>query len=179
MKLSSLSSAAIVLCAAIASLGLTGIPAMAHTAGDDAAIRKIVQEEADAWTRGDAVAYSRYFAQDGVFTNIRGELFTGYEAFLKRHEELFKGPYHGTTLHHDIVSLRFLRPDVAVVNVLTAVSGIQKFGPGLTPDAKGRLRTRLLQVLVKENGEWKIIDYHNVDVKAGTPVPEPQMVEAH
>ena len=37
-----------------------------------------------------------------------------------------------------------------------------------------RLRARLLQVLVKDGGEWKIAAYHNVDVKAGVFVPEPQ-----
>jgi hypothetical protein len=36
------------------------------------------------------------------------------------------------------------------------------------------LRTRLLQVLVKDGGEWKIAAYHNVDVKSGVEVPEPQ-----
>jgi hypothetical protein len=41
-------------------------------------------------------------------------------------------------------------------------------------DAKGRLRTRLLQVLAKDNGVWKIVAYHNVDVKPGIAVPEPR-----
>ena len=36
------------------------------------------------------------------------------------------------------------------------------------------LRTRLLQVLVKDGGEWKIAAYHNVDVKSGVEVPESQ-----
>jgi hypothetical protein len=42
------------------------------------------------------------------------------------------------------------------------------------PDAKGRLRTRLLQVMVKEAGDSKITVYHNVDVKPGVTAPEPQ-----
>jgi hypothetical protein len=33
---------------------------------------------------------------------------------------------------------------------------------------------RLLQVQVKDGGEWKIAAYHNVDVKSGVEVPEPQ-----
>jgi uncharacterized protein (TIGR02246 family) len=145
----------------------------AQTIDDETAIRKIVQEEASAWTRGDATAYSLHFADDGTFTNILGEFYIGHEVFLKRHEFLFQGPYRGTTLHHDVVSLKFPRPEVAVVEVLTSVTGFQKLGPGLVTDAKGRLRTRLLQVLVKDKGEWKIVTYHNVDVKAQTPVPDP------
>jgi hypothetical protein len=44
----------------------------------------------------------------------------------------------------------------------------------MTLDDKGRLRTRLLQVLAKEDGVWKIVAYHNVDVKPGVPTPEPR-----
>jgi len=157
-------------CVAVA-LGAT--IASAQTMDDEAAIRKIVQEEADAWTRGDATAYSLRFADDGTFTNILGEFYTGHEVFLKRHEYLLQGPYRGTTLHHDVVSLKFPRPEVAVVEVLTSVTGFQTLRPGLTTDAKGHLRTRLLQVLVKDKGQWKIVTYHNVDVKAQTQVPDP------
>ena len=67
-----------------------------------------------------------------------------------------------------------MRPDVAVVEVLTSVTGIQKIFPGTHADAKGRLRTRLLQVLAKEGGEWTIVSYHNTDVKPDVSVPEPQ-----
>jgi hypothetical protein len=53
------------------------------------------------------------------------------------------------------------------------VSGISEPRPGMTLDAKGRLRTRLLQVVARQNGEWKVVAYHNVDVKPGIPVPDP------
>jgi hypothetical protein len=74
----------------------------------------------------------------------------------------------------DIVSLKFVRPNVAIVESLQTVSGFQKVLPGTSADAEGRLRTRLLQVLVKDGGEWKIAAYHNVDVKSGVEVPEPK-----
>jgi hypothetical protein len=45
---------------------------------------------------------------------------------------------------------------------------------GTSADAAGRLRTRLLQVVVKQGEEWKVVAYHNVDVKPGIPVPEPR-----
>jgi len=158
----------------LVAASLAATAAGAHTIDDETALRQIIQEEGMAWTRGDATAYSLHFADDGAFTNILGEFSTGHDVFLKHHEFLFQGPYRGTTLHHDIVSLKFPRPDVAVVDVLTSVTGFQKLAPGLATDAKGRLRTRLLQVLVKDKGQWKIITYHNVDVKAQTPVPDPK-----
>lgn len=162
----SLSVLAIVLVVTIASAP--------QTSPDEAAVRNIVQEEITAWNSGDAAAYSRHFAADGTFTNIRGQFFTGREPFIQRHQDLFKGPFRGSTLKQDIVSLKFVRPDVAVVETLTSVTGIPKLFPGTYPDDKGRLRTRLLQVLVKDGGEWKITTYHNTDVKPDVPVPEPQ-----
>ncbi len=156
------------------SLGLLGPRLSAQSAIDTVAIRGVVADEITAWDRGDAVAYSRHVAADASFTNIRGQFFTGYAAFLHQHETIFRGLFKGTKLQQDIVSLRFARPDVAVVEVLTAVSGVTQPRPGMTFDQHGRLRTRLLQVLVREGGEWKVVAYHNVDVKPGVPVPEPQ-----
>ena len=140
---------------------------------DETAIRRIVQDEVAAWNRGDAQAYSSQFANDGTFTNIRGQFFSGHEAFLKQHEVIFQGIFKNTTLQQDIVSLTFIRPDVAFVETITSLSGMPATAPGTAADSKGRLRTRLLQVVARQGAEWKIVAYHNVDVKPGVPVPEP------
>ena len=143
-------------------------------AESEQALRQIIRNENRTWNAGDAVGYSRDFASDGIFTNIRGEAFTGYEAFLRQHDAIFKGVFKGTTLQQDIVVLRFVEPNVALVETLSAVSGMAGSPPpGATLDAKGRLRTRLLQVIARRGAEWKIVAYHNVDVKRGIPVPEP------
>ena len=146
----------------------------AQATPDQTAIRNIVQNETDAWNKGDAAAYSRHFAERGTFTNIRGDFMTGHAAFLKQHDVIFQSIFKGTTVQQDIVSLEFPSPDVAVVETLTSMSGIVRPAPGMVLDAKGRLRTRLLQVVAKQDGEWKIVAYHNVDVKPGVSVPEPR-----
>ena len=148
----------------------------AEATPDETAIRQILQEEVDTWNKGDGEGYSRRFAADGTFTNIRGMFFTGHQAFLDRHIEIFKNMFRGTTLRQEVVSLKFVRPDVAIVETLTWVSGFPNSQPppGINLDAKGRLVTRLLQVMVKDGDQWKIASYHNVDVKPGTAVPEPQ-----
>jgi uncharacterized protein (TIGR02246 family) len=164
----------VLLFAIILVANLAAKRAMPQAKSDESTLRTIVQEEVAAWNAGDAVAYSRHFAADGIFVNIRGEYRTGVQAFTKQHEFLFNGPFHGSALRQHVVSIQFVRPDVAVVEVLTAVTAIQKLSPGTNTDEKGRLRTRLLQVLVKNGGEWRITDYHNTDVKADVPVPDPQ-----
>jgi uncharacterized protein (TIGR02246 family) len=140
---------------------------------DEAAIRAIVQNETDTWNKGDAVGYSKDFAQNGTFTNIRGQFFSGYDGFLKQHQVIFDGIFKNTTLQQLVISLKFIRPDVAIVETVSAVSGVAQPPAGVTLDDKGHMHTRLLQVVARENGVWKIVSYHNTDVKAGTPVTEP------
>jgi uncharacterized protein (TIGR02246 family) len=142
-------------------------------AADEIAMRNLIDDEVTAWNRGDAAAYSHQFASDGTFTNIRGQFFTGHEAFLKQHEVIFQGIFKNTILQQDIVSLKFIAPDVVVIETLTSVSGMSETALGTATDSKGRLRTRLLQVAARWGGEWKIVAYHNVDIKPGIPVSEP------
>ena len=136
--------------------------------------RGILKEEVAAWNKGDADAYSQHFATDGTFTNLLGMFFQAREAFRERHEQIFRGASRGSTKQLDLVSLKFVCPNVAIVETLQTVMGFKKLLPGTSADTKGRLRTRLLQVQVKDSGEWKIAAYHNVDVKSGVEVPEPQ-----
>lgn len=142
---------------------------------DEGAVGQIIQEEVTAWNQGDADAYSRHFASDGTFTNILGMFFTGHQAFRDRHEEILKGMFRGTVLKQDIVSVKFVRPDVVVVETQTWLSNFPKSGPpsSMHTDAQGRLQTRLLQVMVRDEGDWKIATYHNVEIKPGPPTPEP------
>ena len=141
---------------------------------DEMALRNIIKDEINTWNRGDAVGYSRHFAAGGTFTNIRGQFFTGYPAFLKQHEVIFKGVYKKTTLNQEVISLKFIRPDLAIVETVTTVAGAAQAPPGVTRDSKRRIRTRLMQVAMKSGGAWTIVAYHNVDVKPGIEFPYPQ-----
>jgi uncharacterized protein (TIGR02246 family) len=146
----------------------------AQQSADSLAIQNILDEEITSWNKGDADTYSSHFSESGTFTNIRGMFFTGYKQFLDRHIEIFKGMFSKTILQQNNVSFRFLSPDVAIVETLTWISGFPKGGSpkGIHIDSKGRLHTRLLQVFQKQSGDWKIVVYHNVDLKPDTPVPQ-------
>jgi uncharacterized protein (TIGR02246 family) len=143
---------------------------------DSMVIQNILHEEVTSWNNGDAQIYSRHFAEDGTFTNIRGMFFKGHQQFLDRHIQVFKGMFSKTVLQQVVVSFRFISPDIAIVETLTWISGFSKTGlpKAVHIDSKGRLHTRLLQVFKKQSGNWKIIVYHNVDLKPDTPVPAHQ-----
>lgn len=148
-------------------------PTQAQQKSDSLAIQMILQEEVSSWNSGDAQTYSRHFADNGTFTNIRGMFFTGHKQFLDRHVDIFKGMFAKTVLQQDVVSFRFLGPDIAIVETLTWITGFPKNGSpkAIHIDAKGYLHTRLLQAFQKQAGEWKIVVYHNVDLKPDTPIP--------
>ena len=137
---------------------------------DEKAIRDMLTEEVRTWNAGDAAGYSRHFADDCTFTNIRGMFFKGQKAFEQRHVEIFRGEFRGTALKQDVVSIKFVRPEVAIVETLTTVSNFSGPVPaGVHADDGGAIHTRLLQVFVKSGDDWKIATYHNVDLKSAPP----------
>jgi uncharacterized protein (TIGR02246 family) len=107
---------------------------------------------------------SDHFAEDGSFTNIFGTVRYGREEFKKRHVEIARSIFKGTSVKSSIGKLRFIRPDVAIADVSGEMTGFVKVPPGLPVGSDGVLRFKLLEVLVKEKGEWWITEYHNVAV---------------
>ena len=152
---------------ALIVLGATLAPrlARAQQTADEQRIRAIVADQVAAWNIGDAQAFSASFAEDGSFTNIRGTIFYGHQAFVDRHVEIFAGFFHGSRLTMDVSHIRFVRPDVAIADIATELSELQGAPPGVPLRSDGKIRTRLQEVLVNDAGEWRIASYHNVDVK--------------
>jgi uncharacterized protein (TIGR02246 family) len=128
-------------------------------------IRALIAAQVAAWNADDAKAFSANFAEDGSFTNVRGSVFYGHRAFEERHAEIFRTFFKGSKLAMTVGKIRFVRPDVAIVDIATELSQLQGAPPGVKLRADGRIRTRLQEVLVKDGGEWRIASYHNVDVK--------------
>ena len=135
-------------------------------ASDEALIRAIIAEQVTAWNAGDAKAFSASFADDGSFTNIRGTVFYGHRAFEDRHAEIFRGFFQGSKLAMSPTRIRFVRPDVAIVDVATELSQLRgRTPPGVKARPDGKIVTRLQEVFVQDGGRWRIASYHNVDVK--------------
>jgi uncharacterized protein (TIGR02246 family) len=129
---------------------------------DEYAIMQLIGELMDAWNRGDAKAYGARYLADGTFTNANGSFYLGRSEFDRRHEEIFRGVLRGTTVAMTIKKLRFVRPDVAIVDLATEISGSPLRPQGVEVGPKGVLPSCLLMVLLKERGTWWIAAYHNV-----------------
>jgi uncharacterized protein (TIGR02246 family) len=119
-------------------------------AADEDDIQTLIDTLTNAWKRGDAKAYGARLMPEATFTNVNGEFYVGREAFDRRHAEVFSGVFRGTTLAMTINKLRFVRPDVAIADIDTELSGAQLRPQGVAVGPDGVLRSRLLMALVKE-----------------------------
>ena len=139
---------------------------------DEAAIRAVLDRQIAAWGAGDAEAFAADTREDVVFTNVVGMFSVGKAPFVAQHARIFATFYKGTRMTQAVEALSFVRPDVAVVNTLTGVDGVHDLPPGF-PHADGPLRSRLEQVMVREDGAWRVASFHNVLVGPMSAGPPP------
>ena len=143
---------------------LSAVPSAQDNAAD-AAIRAIIADQVVAWNAGDGEAYARHLAPDVSFTNLFGMVMYGREPFATRHAEILRTFYKGTTKHHAIRRIRFISPDVAIVDIDNEVRGVKSMPGGIVVPADGVVKTQLMEVFVRRDGRWWVEAYHNVDVK--------------
>lgn len=131
----------------------------------EAQIRAIVAAQVAAWDAGDGVAYARDVAAGVSFTNLFGMVMYGAPAFTERHSQILATFYKGTTKHHEIRRIRFVTPDVAIVDIDNEVRGVKSMPAGIAVPPDGVLKTQLMEVFVRRVDRWQIEAYHNVDTK--------------
>jgi uncharacterized protein (TIGR02246 family) len=133
-------------------------------ANDAAIIQEQVRARADAWNRGDARAFTANLQDEGTFTTMVGMAICGREDFEQRVAEILAGVFQGSRMRASIRHLRLIRPDVALVDVDTEITGFRSLPPGVQAH-DGVLRGAQLWVMSKEQGAWSMAAFHNVDVK--------------
>ena len=137
-------------------------------------IAAFVAAEDDAWNRGSAEGFAERVLQDVVFTNVVGMFSVGKAPFVAQHKHIFATIYRGSTNHQQIQHIKLLKPDVAIVETLSVVSGALHVPPGIQL-IDGAINARLEQVLVRHSDGWWVASFHNVAVNpaAGGPPTKP------
>jgi|ERR1700690_2184134 len=145
-------------------LSLLGFAAtyQSGTEAGQKAIRKVVDRFVEAWNAHDAHAFAAVFAEDADFTNVRGAGATGRSKIEEFHAPLFATIFKNTHQTYTDVKIRFIRPDVAAVDVHWQLTGVQDAQGDPKPDRNG-----LLNFLMTENaGAWQITVMHNLELTA-------------
>ena len=146
-------------------LVLSARAAVAQDSPPEAPIREIIAAQAAAWNAGDLTAYAKDVAAGVSFTNLFGMVMYGAPAFVDRHRQILATFYKGTTKHHAVRRIRFVTPDVAIVDIDNEIRGVKAMPPGITVPADGVVRSQLMEVLVRRGDRWWVEAYHNVETK--------------
>ncbi|HEY4136214.1 MAG TPA: SgcJ/EcaC family oxidoreductase [Alphaproteobacteria bacterium] len=128
------------------------------------AILRLIDALAAAWNAHDAKAYAASFAEDVDYTNVFGILVQCRAGVERSHAALFKTMFKDSRWTEAETSIRFVRPDVAAVDVRWQMIGAR--------DAQGKewpARHGLLSAIATETPEgWAFAVFHNQDL----PPPE-------
>ena len=147
----------------VAALPVHGVAAGADatpdSAADEAAVRKIVQQVQDAWNAHDAKAFAAPFASNADYVVVNGMKIEGREAIEKGHVGIFATIYKDSRNVGTVRSVRFLRPDVAVVHVEWNL----EFQAGGQPQKAQAMNT---MVMTREGGQWSIAVFQNTPIQA-------------
>jgi uncharacterized protein (TIGR02246 family) len=153
-----------VLACAIASFGITTASRaeIQGTPEDVAAIEAILAENVVALNKHDPVGASTQYMPDTEFTNIAGIQVKGTVEIEKFLATGFATRLKEVTWKTMNVTIRFIRPDVAIVHVTAQISGFLS-PDGSTEPPHNELSIRVFQ---KDGGIWGVAAFHNTTVAA-------------
>ena len=121
-------------------------------ADDDRAIHGLFAQMEEGWNQHDGAAYARVFAEDADFIAVTGLRAHGRETIARGHQEIFDTVFAGTSITLAAHEIRYLRPDVALVDATSTMSGLAGAPPVSHPFA----------VAVKDRSGWSLCALHNM-----------------
>lgn len=125
---------------------------------DEAAIRAVFQNLANAWSAGDGKKFGDSFVADADFTIWNGMYMNGRETIRQGHQQIFDTIYKETKLQFDVRKVRFLGETVAVAHALGRIVKRSEEFPK-------EPQIVFVFVIGKENGKWQIVAFQNTLLK--------------
>ena len=141
----------------LAASNSAGQPGASSTVNDEDAIKAVMAATTDAFSRHDAKSWVKFCTPDAQLVTVRGESMRGIAEIENGLSTIFRTRGQRVTLKTLGVSVRFIRPDVALAHVTNELSGLLSPN-GETLPSHQELSIR---VLVKDQGIWRITAFHN------------------
>lgn len=134
---------------------------MAQTEQDKDSIRRLLAEYVSAFNHHDPHKMASFWTEDGDLITVWGQLATNrtdVEKILrKNNEEKLKN----STLEESIEFMRFVTPDVAVIDVDRVIfKMLDPHGKEMTPQT-----SHGFYVVVKRNNKWQIVAFRSYVLK--------------
>src|SRR5262245_43859488 len=137
----------------IATLEPTG------TETDRAELNAPYRGASEGWYQASGEAFAAGWAEDGRQIALAGTYFASRAEIARFHEELFHTHLKGTRLVGRVTGVLFPAPDVAVLHARgsTVMAGAEE----ATPE-RDSIQT---VVAVRQDGDWKILAFHNTRIR--------------
>src|SRR5262245_34179346 len=97
--------------------------ALAQTADDERAIRKLADQYETGWNTHDMTLLAAMRADDIDFVVVTGEHRKGREASMAKLGDQHRTQFRDSVWTNEKISVQFLRPDVALMHIEWAVKG--------------------------------------------------------
>ena len=134
-------------------------PVEAQNPADEAALRNLPVAFVAAWAARDATALGAIMTDDVDFVNVAAMHVKGRPDLVKLHAGLFAGRFKNSTNTLVDSSVRFLRPDIALVHWHWKLTG--DLGADGTPRP---FRSGLMTLVAEKTaGKWLIAATQNTD----------------
>lgn len=136
------------------ALGSSAAAAGQAKGEDEAAVRKVVSNFAESWNHPGMPGFGDLFANDADFVVITGKWLKGRNEIVSYHKNLLETYYKGSHLTPEEITVRFVRPEVAIVHA--------RWSASYTEDGKEQKRTALMTItFTKQGTKWLIAAVHN------------------
>ncbi len=129
----------------------------ANNAADEAAIRANVGQMSNGWNAKNGEQFAAPFAEDADYVIINGMQIKTRKVIAKSHQAIFDTIYKNSDIKLAVDSIRFLKPDVAVVHVSGGLSVIRG-------DSKWTDNAKMTLVMTKNKDRWEIAAFQNTQV---------------
>src|SRR5262245_54777068 len=126
-------------------------------------VTRLLETLALGWNAASGETYASVFAADADFINILGMHARGRDLIARGHDEILSTVFRGTRMTAAVDSVRFLRPDVAVVEATLSLQKAdgQPFTFG-DPSRPPTPHTKAGYVATKEGETWSIAVFRNM-----------------
>lgn len=134
------------------------------SADDSTAVRRVVNEFADAWNRHDMKAMHDLDVDDVEWVNVVGQHWRGKDTVRRGHTAIHKGMDAAVTMSVESTGIHSIAQNVAVV-----VSTLH-FNASSDPRFQwvGATKTRGTFIMVKRDGMWKVAQFQNTVIDPKT-----------
>ena len=155
----------------IAASLLVSITCLAGTArGQEKAedvIRATLQTYATAWNAADAHGIADLYTLDADYTGYGSVMTRGRADIEARYAGLFTGAFAGTQVAVEMSSLRFIKPDVAIVD---GSLDLTAHAPDGTPQVSKGL---FIAIMTQDGDQWRFTTFWSKRLQMAAPQAAP------